>query len=225
MPEDFDRFAERYDALLRQSLGGLGGDPDYYRRRKAVLARALCPGRAEAVLEYGCGTGGNLAHLARVFPQARLSGCDVSEKSLALAGEAFPDAALYLLGRDPLPRAAFDLVFVAGVLHHVPPADRPGVFAAMAAALAPGGRLALFEHNPANPLTRKVVARCPFDADAVLLPPAEAMALAVGAGLVRPVRRYVSFFPPSLAGLAPLEALLGWLPLGGQYLLTAERPS
>jgi hypothetical protein len=59
------------------------------------------------------------------------------------------------------------------VLHHVPPADREALLARVATKLAPGGKLVVFEHNPWNPLTRKVVAECAFDADAVLLPPTE----------------------------------------------------
>ncbi|MFP5258638.1 MAG: class I SAM-dependent methyltransferase [Acidobacteriota bacterium] len=226
MSQDFDEYAADYEALLRQSLGAAGGDLEFFRRRKAAAARRLLrhvPPRR--ILEYGCGTGGNLPHLAAAFPGASVAGGDISEKSLEQAAAAAPSAALYHLGRDALPTGSFDLVFVAGVLHHVPPPARGAVMAAMAAALAPGGRLLVFEHNPANPLTRRIVARCPFDAGVSLLPPAEALALAQGAGLGHTTRRYVSFVPPALAPLAPLEILLAWLPLGGQYCLLATKGS
>jgi len=223
VPEDFDAFAASYDDLLRQSLGAVGGDLDYFRRRKAVIVRALLPTAPRRILEYGCGTGGNLAHLARIFPGASLCGCDISEKSLEEAAGIAPGAEMILLGRDALPTRHFDLVFVANVLHHVPPPVRPTVTTAMADALAPGGALCVFEHNPANPVTRRIVARCPFDRDATLLPPAETLALVRGAGLDATTRRYISFFPPSLAALAPFEQLLTWLPLGGQYVIAARQ--
>ena len=224
MTQDFDDYATDYEALLRQSLGAAGGDLEFFRQRKASLAkrllRAAPPGR---ILEYGCGTGGNLPHLAAAFPGAAVAGGDISEKSLEQAAAAAPGATLYHLGRDAVPAASFDLVFVAGVLHHVPGAARGAVMAAMAAALAPGGRLLVFEHNPANPLTRRIVARCPFDAGVTLVSPSEAEALARSAGLGRLARRYVSFVPPALAPLAGLEIFLTWLPLGGQYCLSAVK--
>ncbi|MHC1791181.1 class I SAM-dependent methyltransferase [Solidesulfovibrio sp.] len=224
MSQDFDDYAADYETLLRQSLGAAGGDLDYFRRRKAAVARRLlraAPPRR--ILEYGCGTGGNLPHLGASFPGAFVSGGDISEKSLEQAAATAPAATLYHLGRETPPAASFDLVFVSGVLHHVPPPARASVLAAMAGALAPGGRLLIFEHNPANPLTCRIVARCPFDAGVRLVPPAETEALCRDAGLGRTGRRYVSFVPPALAPLAVIEPLLGWLPLGGQYCVLAAR--
>lgn len=224
MSQDFDDYAEDYEALLRQSLGAAGGDLEFFRQRKAATAkRLLRAAPPRRILEYGCGTGGNLPHLAAAFPGAAVAGGDISEKSLEQAAAAAPGATLYHLGRDALPAGSFDLVFVAGVLHHVPSPARRAVMAAMADALAPGGRLLVFEHNPANPLTRRIVARCPFDAGVALLPPAEAEGLARGAGLGGARRRYVSFVPPALAPLATLEVLLTWLPLGGQYCVLAQK--
>lgn len=39
------------------------------------------------VTEVGCGTGHNLVRLAKVFPEARITGVDLSEKMLALAAK------------------------------------------------------------------------------------------------------------------------------------------
>ena len=224
MSQDFDDYATEYEALLRQSLGAAGGDIGYFRQRKAAVAQALFRANPpRRILEYGCGTGGNLPYLQAAFPGAVVAGGDISEKSLEQAARTAPGARLYHLGREAVPAAAFDLVFVAGVLHHVPGPARGTVLAAMAAGLAAGGRLLVFEHNPVNPLTRRIVARCPFDAGVTLLPVAETEALCQGAGLGAVRRRYVSFVPPALARLARLEALLGWLPLGGQYCVLAAK--
>jgi hypothetical protein len=62
-----------------------------------------------------------------------------------------------------------------------------------------------------------------FDRDARLLTLRAARQL-----LARPPLRivraaYVVFFPRPLRALRPLEARIGWLPLGAQYVLVAER--
>jgi hypothetical protein len=89
--------------------------------------------------------------------------------------------------------------------------------------LAPKGILAFFEHNPANPITRRVVERCPFDADAILLSPAE-MAGYLRRAKLRLMRRdYIVFMPRFLASLRPLEPWLAWLPMGAQYAVLAEK--
>jgi len=89
--------------------------------------------------------------------------------------------------------------------------------------LTPGGTIVIFEHNPFNPVTRKIVNDCPYDKDAVLLRPSELKTLLVDAGLLVHRSVYCLFVPPSLSALLPLESKLGWLPLGGQYWVTAVR--
>lgn len=81
----------------------------------------------------------------------------------------------------------------------------------------------LFEHNPLNPLTRKIVRECPFDKGVTLIPAFRMKRLALRAfGSVRNVRiRYTIFFPRKgiFKKLLPLERKLWWLPLGGQYYM------
>jgi hypothetical protein len=83
--------------------------------------------------------------------------------------------------------------------------------------------LFVFEHNPYNPVTRRLVNTCPFDADAVLLARAETVSLLKAAGLEPSAAAYCLFFPQMLAALRPLEAWLGWLPLGGQYFVAGRK--
>ena len=89
--------------------------------------------------------------------------------------------------------------------------------------LRPGGRLFVFEHNPYNPVTRHLVNTCPFDADAVLLTRAETVSLLKAAGFEPSAAAYCLFFPQMLAVFRPLEAWLGWLPLGGQYFVAGRK--
>jgi hypothetical protein len=64
------------------------------------------------------------------------------------------------------------------VLHHVPPTQWVGFLCEMRRVVRPDGLVCLIEHDPLNPLTKLVVARCEFDRDAVLLRAGRARALA-----------------------------------------------
>lgn len=90
--------------------------------------------------------------------------------------------------------------------------------------LKPGGLIFVFEHNPYNPVTQKIVSNCPYDEDAVLLKPSELNGLLREGGLEVKEQQFSLFFPQWLKLALPLERYLGWLPLGGQYWIKARRP-
>ncbi len=123
--------------------------------------------------------------------------------------------------RTPFPDWSFDLVLISAVLHHVPPRERPEVYAELRRVVRPGGAIVVFEHNPLNPVTRYVVARTPIDRDAVLLRASEVESglLAAGARVRR--TRYIMFAPPRLRSLDGLDDILGRLPFGAQYAVDA----
>jgi hypothetical protein len=68
-----------------------------------------------------------------------------------------------------------------------------------------------------NPITRRIVSRCAFDVDAVLLRCREAMQLITEAGASVTGRRYVGFSPLRNALVERAEQTVGWLPIGAQY--------
>jgi SAM-dependent methyltransferase len=121
-----------------------------------------------------------------------------------------------------LPSDSFDLVTISAVLHHVPIAERNAVYGELHRVLRPDGRLVVFEHNPWNPVTSYVVANTPIDRGAILLPPREvATALTVG-GWHGIRTSHLMFLPPRLGALATAaDRMFGWLPIGGQYAVTA----
>ncbi|MGW2022225.1 class I SAM-dependent methyltransferase [Streptomyces decoyicus] len=101
----------------------------------------------DRVLDAGCGTGRALPALrAAVGPRGTVLGADLTPEMLQAAVRAGRDrdAALLLadVTRLPLPDAALDAVFAAGLLSHLP--DSAGGLAELARAVRPGGRLALF---------------------------------------------------------------------------------
>lgn len=103
------------------------------------------------------------------------------------------------------------------------PAERPGVLATVRSALRPGGRIVVFEHNPLNPLTLRAVKTCPFDDDAILLPPWTAKRTLADAGFVDVELDYIVFFPKPLAFLRRFEPRLRRLVIGAQQMLVGTR--
>jgi SAM-dependent methyltransferase len=223
--KEFDRFARDYEKILNQSVAASGEDSRYFAEYKAgYLKRLLPPGFAGRVLDFGCGVGLLSGVLQQRMPGAQIDGYDVSRDSIERVPAAVASHGVFT--SDPAGLShAYHLIVIANVLHHIRPGDRQAVFGEMAGRLAPGGSLVVFEHNPANPVTRWVVERCPFDHDAVLLPPAETGGYARAAGLAVARRDYIVFMPRALAWLRPLEPWISWLPAGAQYAMSARKAS
>ncbi|TWW09551.1 hypothetical protein E3A20_13180, partial [Planctomyces bekefii] len=106
---------------------------------------------AHSILEIGCGVGAQLKILSEIYPQARLSGVDISEQQLRRAREILaPEIAqgrveLKLAAGDRLPYSdqSQDGVFVCWVLEHV---QNPVLILKEARrVLKPGGRLWITE--------------------------------------------------------------------------------
>jgi SAM-dependent methyltransferase len=87
----------------------------------------------------------------------------------------------------------------------------------------PGGMLAIFEHNPLNPLTVRAVNTCPFDENARLVRAKELLQRYRESGWKYPNANYHLFFPHALSGLRVLEPYLSGIPFGGQYSVTATK--
>jgi SAM-dependent methyltransferase len=218
----FDRYAESYTDMHAQSVRMSGEEPDYFAGMKLdFVARNAALSQREPVdfLDFGCGIGGSLGHIARVAPGARIKAADISNDSVMLAKASHPNVEFGLIDdRIPFEEASVDIAMAACVFHHIEPAMRVHWASELRRVLRPGGTMFIFEHNPVNPLTRRVVSECPFDEDAILLPSRESREL-LGAVGFRDVRLdYIMFFPKFLSALRPCETLLKGLPLGAQYV-------
>ena len=212
---EFDEFAQDYGDIAAANTGFFSDDYSYFGRYRSRIVRALA-GDARDILDFGCGIGLGVTALREFFPAARIVGCDPSADSLAIARKNEP--ASDFAAPDALPPGPhFDVITAISVFHHIPPAHRDAALRYCHERLKPGGSLFIFEHNPYNPVTQRLVARCPLDANAILLPPAEARARLRAAGFDRVQSQYCLFFPKALGFARPLEDWLGWLPLGGQY--------
>jgi SAM-dependent methyltransferase len=118
---------------------------DFPAYRKAVEAAGLAPG--DLALDVGCGTGRALPDLsAAVAPTGLVIGFDITPDMLARARAAGRDDCATLALADarrlPIADAAADVVFAAGLVHHLP--DPGAGLAELARVTRPGGRLIIF---------------------------------------------------------------------------------
>lgn len=221
---EFDSFADEYIAMHGENTKLTGEDPEYFARQKIeiISSRWFAEHRKgpARILDFGTGIGNSLPHLRRAFPEAALTGLDVSTKSLAVAERRFPGIAK-LVSYDgeviPLPSRSFDLIFSACVFHHIDADAHVPLLSQLRGLLGRGGWLTVFEHNPYNPVTRHIVNTCAFDENAVLIRAPEFRRRQQAAGLRKVEIAYTSFFPRALARLRPLERRLTRVPLGAQY--------
>jgi 2-polyprenyl-3-methyl-5-hydroxy-6-metoxy-1,4-benzoquinol methylase len=219
----FDQFAGDYKRVLDQSIAVSGEDSSYFAEYKArYLARILGRDFSGKTLDFGCGVGLLSHFLKKHLPKTRLDGFDVSRESIARIDHSLSGQGVFTSDEDQLAHD-YDLIVVANVMHHVEAEQRKQTITELAGRLANNGKLAIIEHNPANPLTRRTVDRCPFDEDAILLPSSEAQSLLQAANLKLLRRDYIVFMPRPLARLRPLEPWLSWLPLGAQYAVLGEK--
>ena len=220
---DFDDYTKNYNQLLKEGTNFFSSSEEYFAKYKVDLVRKQVHASANRILEFGCGIGRNIPFLQQAFPLAVIMGSDISGASLEIARRDNTGAEFFREDENVEPTKLFDLIFVAGVFHHIPVAHRAGVAKTLFNRLSPGGQLFVFEHNPFNPITRRIVNNCPYDKDAVLLKPSELKRILNESGLTIERNAYCLFVPPRLSVLARMESLLGWLPLGGQYWVQARR--
>jgi SAM-dependent methyltransferase len=217
----FDKFAEDYSDKLDEAIRFSGEEGDYFDRYKFRCLDRWVVGAGEnlTILDFGCGTGALAGLLAEAFPLCEVYGVDVSEKIIQVARKRFSGVNNLSFSTDLPPDKGFDVIYSANVFHHIRVERRQSELIRLRSALNPGGKLVIFEHNPWNPLTLYVVKTCPFDVDARLIRLGDFMKSAGPAGLKTIQKRYIVFFPRFLNFLRSLEARLGFLPIGAQYML------
>ncbi len=219
--------AEGYDEMLHAGLSLSGEEKDYFiQGRVGDLRRQLPAGwRPRRVLDYGCGLGDTCTVLAATFPGAEVVGADVSDVLVARAERAHgsPRVSFCLVG-DLAGKERFDLCYVNGTFHHIPPPERASAVATIRDALRAGGYLTVFDNNPWNPGARLVMRRIPFDRGARMLTDRAVRRLLREAGFSEVRRsRFLFYFPRALAPLRRIEPRLTAVPLGAQYHVLARK--
>jgi len=229
MGDEFGRFSSGdYDSQCSQGLKFSGESRDYFANGRLFHLKKWWDkaGRSEPkiILDYGCGTGETTVLLAMIYPSAKVIGCDVSTTFVAHAKQKYSNERIsfQLVVDKKLECPPAQLIHTNGVIHHIPLNQRDGVFNMLSRCLAVDGILAVFENNPINPGTRLVMAKIPFDRDAIPVNYWEVKNLMRKAGL-RPINvSFLFYFPKLLAFLRPFERCLVKLPLGAQYVVLAK---
>ena len=159
--EMFDSIAPSYDFMNTMMTGGLH---KHWRNKGLKMAAARLPeGDPAAVLDVACGTGDVSFRLHELFPQAHITGLDLSAGMLNIAKEKL--AGMYHTAQDhitfiegdsldmPFPDDTFDMVTVAyGVRNFERLEDG---YREMRRVLRPGGALCVIElSEPKNPLIK-----------------------------------------------------------------------
>lgn len=226
---EFDAYESNYTDAVNKSLAFSGLKADFFTRVKARslldLARThLGDPRTLRALDFGCGVGSYHTLLAPEF--AALSGVDISSACVSRARALHPSVSykVYDGHRLPYTDGVFDLTFAITVFHHIPPASWDQSISEMRRILRPGGIAAIYEHNPLNPLTMRVVNNCPFDADATLLRRRQVRAMMLKEGFDRVEAKTILTVPPIGALGRVVDRAFAGLSLGAQYYVAGRAP-
>lgn len=111
------------------------------------------PMQPKRILEVGCGMGSICAKMNKKWPNAKITGVDISTESIALATKLFANEQLSfiqsLLSED-LFDEQFDLIIFMDVYEHIAVEDRPTVHASLKKLLKNKGRIFLSVPTPHN---------------------------------------------------------------------------
>ena len=227
MPESFDPYSKNYNKLVNDAIRQTGYDADNLVSAKLHKLKNLFPSLSEKtfhLLDFGCGVGNLYGRVSDFFPEATYTGVDPSKDALSQARSRVPNNIDFQETDSPeWVSRKYDLIFSAGVFHHIPHAEHAKLIEKLSSLLNREGTLVIWEHNPLNPVTQKIVNDCPFDKDAVLVPSKILRSHFDQVSLLNVQVIYTTFFPKFLSSLNFMDPFLGWLPLGGQYLVTGKK--
>lgn len=225
---EFDLLADEYNNLHKKNIKLSGEGPEYFSEYKiADLAAAVSEKNLpkDKILDFGSGIGNSIPYFRKYFPDSALTCCDISSRSLTIAKNRFGGRENYVLIRDkiPLNDGSQSIVFSACVFHHIPENQHAVWLTELLRIVRPGGLLAIYEHNPFNPITRYAVNTCALDVNAKLIRASKFQYKLQHSGWVSTSVSYKAFFPSFLKFLRPVEPYLRSLCLGAQYRVTAFR--
>ncbi|MCB9365162.1 MAG: class I SAM-dependent methyltransferase [Flavobacteriales bacterium] len=223
--DNFDEFAKDYRKTHDKSVELSGADSDYFSEYKIMeLLKFEKADNSMKILDFGCGDGNSSKYIRKYFVNSEINGIDVSEQSIDEANKKKIENTIFQSfngEKIPFEDNQFDIVFTSMVFHHIEHNLHENILNEIRRVLKPGGRFYNFEHNPNNPLTRKVVRECPFDEDAVLLKPSYHKVITTKSGLNIKNINFTLFLPRHklFKPLLGLEKFLTWCPIGAQYYI------
>lgn len=225
---DFESYKDTYRQKIQESIKFAGQDLDFFtevkvRNLMGLTRRHLGKPEGLTILDVGCGVGITDFHLTGHYK--KLHGIDLGKGIIRKAAALNPKASYLSYAGKKLPyrTGSMDVTFAICVMHHVP-RDQIASFAhEMVRVTKKGGLIAVFEHNPWNPLTLRAVSTCDLDEDAILLRRTQVAHLLEGAGAAVVEKEYILFTPFRGAFFELLDRWLGFVPLGAQYFVAARK--
>ncbi len=221
----FDQYADNYRQIHTKNVQGISGESsDYFSEYKIQELYTMFDFESDVkFLDLGCGDGNSAKYIKKYFPECAYWGLDVSAESIQIAQSRGLSQCVfeqYDGNNIPYENETFDVVFMACVLHHVEESEHIPLLKEVKRVLKKTGLVIIFEHNPYNPLTQKVVKDCPFDEGVILISAKKMHKLLKDAGFYDGIKtRYTIFFPRKgiFKKMLSIEKRLYWCPLGGQY--------
>ncbi|MBO4312687.1 MAG: methyltransferase domain-containing protein [Desulfovibrio sp.] len=222
---EFDSLADGYYEQHKSNIAITGEGPEFFAEYKIkdFAELFLESGFPKYVLDFGSGIGNSLVPFRKYFSSSRLCCADVSERSLEIAKKKYPGNEKYIVIDRVIPSEdnVFDAVFTACVFHHIQTDMHRHWISELYRVMKNGGMLAVYEHNPFNPLTVHAVNTCPLDVNAHLIKAGEMRRLCEECGWRNVRIEYKMFFPHLLESLRFLEKYLTKCCWGAQWRLTA----
>ena len=137
--------------------GGINGDASLRESYHQVLKQTL-PTAPKSIIDLGCGAGRSTVTLQETFPEAQLTGVDLSPYFVTVAQHM---ACQMSASEEPqikwvhapaeetgLPADTADLVSVCLVFHELPQSAAEAIIAEAYRLLKPGGHFAIMDMNP-----------------------------------------------------------------------------
>ncbi len=140
---------------------GVNGDA-MLRRSYHNLVKEQVSGEPEAILDIGCSVGMSSFALQEVYPQAQITGLDLSPYFLTVAQNRAKEKNLTINWKHAaaentgLPDEAFDLVSVCLVFHELPQQATKEILSEIKRILKPGGYFTFMDMNPRSPIYGKM---------------------------------------------------------------------
>lgn len=225
----FDKFVKDYRSIHNENLAVTGFDSDYFAEHKVkIITQEKDINDYYKILDVGCGDGKLEECISRYFNNYEAYGIDISGESIEVALQKnIMDCEFFLYDGSNIPFRdnTFDIVILAGVLHHVPRDMHEVLLMEIFRVCSPKASLFIFEHNPINPFTQYIVKTCVFDKDVKLLSHNYLGKIAKDTGFLIKKLRFINFFPnrPVFKYLLRFERLLSRIPFGAQYYIHAVK--
>lgn len=218
--DNFDIHSDNYEEVLNRTMAFTGGNLDYFCAYKVRTIKQIFPlDDGLKILDFGCGIGEFYKHFRGTFLYCHYRGIDISKKCIDIAKAMNEPADFSIYDGERLPTdTKYDLVFASNVFHHIAHSLHANLFEQIRELIKPGGLFIIVEHNPLNPVTRRIVRDCPFDEDAHLIHHKVMRTRLIDAGFSSSRSYFISFIPPRLRPLGALERFLRRIPLGAQYI-------